>query len=195
MEEKLRDLLQEMEELGKRNDSDVKERPRRMLNITQDTGAFLCALIHAAAARRILEIGTSNGYSTLWLAQAAQATSGTVTTVEISDYKIQMARKNFDRSGYGQLIAIVHEKAQQVLLRTPDAAYDFVFLDAERPEYPQLWSDLKRVLRRGGALVADNATSHPDEMAPFLECVKSDADFVSSLIPIGNGEFLAVKTL
>ena len=73
------------------------ERPRRMLNITRDTGEFLAVLVRATAARRVLEIGTSNGYSTLWLADAARAIGGSVTTVELAEYKIGLASANFAR--------------------------------------------------------------------------------------------------
>ena len=80
-----------------------------------------------------------------------------------------------------------------MLERAVDASFDLVFLDSERPEYPGWWPHLKRVLRPGGLLVADNATSHPKQMAPFVALVKADAHFTTSLVPIGNGEFLAVK--
>jgi predicted O-methyltransferase YrrM len=164
-----------------------------MLNITRDTGEFLSVLVRATSARRVLEIGTSNGYSTLWLASAARATGGAVTTVELSDYKVDLARHNFSRSGLVSFIALVQDDAARVLERTVDASVDLVFLDSERPEYPGWWPHLKRVLRPGGLLVVDNATSHPEQMAPFVALVKADADFTTSLVPIGNGEFLAVK--
>ena len=61
-------LLAELEAFGKHNDATITDRPRRMLNITRDTGEFLAVLVIAMNARRVLEIGTSNGYSTLWLA-------------------------------------------------------------------------------------------------------------------------------
>jgi len=80
-----------------------------------------------------------------------------------------------------------------VLQRSADGAFDLVFLDSERPEYPGWWPDLKRVLRPGGLLVVDNATSHRAEMAPFVALVTADVSFVTSLVPVGNGEFLAVK--
>lgn len=69
----LQELLRELEAFGQQNDQTIAERPRRMLNITRDTGEFLSVIIRAMNARRILEIGTSNGYSTLWLASAAQS--------------------------------------------------------------------------------------------------------------------------
>ena len=186
-------LLAELEELGRTNDSSTTERPRRMLNITRDSGEFLAVLVRATLARRVLEIGTSNGYSTLWLASSVRAIGGTVTTVECSDYKVGLARATFARSGLARYVSLVHDDAGRVLRRAPDGAFDLVFLDSERPEYPGWWPDLRRALRPGGLLVVDNATSHPAEMAPFVALVSADVDFVTSLVPVGNGEFLAVK--
>ena len=195
MTESLQVLLSELERFGEANDNAITERPRRMLNITRDTGEFLSVLVQATAARRVLEIGTSNGYSTLWLANAARATGGAVTTVELSDYKVGLARQNFSRSGLAASITLVQDDAGRVLERAVDASFDLVFLDSERPEYPGWWPHLKRVLRPGGLLVVDNATSHPEQMAPFVALVKADTDFTTSLVPVGNGEFLAVKAV
>jgi predicted O-methyltransferase YrrM len=164
-----------------------------MLNITRDTGEFLAVLVKAMNATRVLEIGTSNGYSTLWLAKALQATGGKVTTVEKAELKVGMARANFARTSLAACISLVHEDAGTVLARLPDGGTDLIFLDSERPEYPGWWPHLKRVLRSGGLLVVDNATSHPEQMAPFVTLVRSDPGFTTSLVPIGNGEFLAVK--
>jgi predicted O-methyltransferase YrrM len=194
MADPLESLLAELEQFGKNNDSVTIERSGRMLNITRDTGEFLAVLIRATLARRVLEIGTSNGYSTLWLASAARAIGGSVTTVEFSDYKVGLASKNFSRSGLAAYISLVHDDAGRVLDRSADSAFDFIFLDSERPEYPGWWPNLKRVLRPGGLLVVDNATSHPEEMAPFIALVEADTSFTTSLVPVGNGEFMAVKT-
>lgn len=186
-------LLAELEQFGKTNDSSTTERPRRMLNITRNTGEFLAVLVRATLARRVLEIGTSNGYSTLWLARAARAIGGAVTTVELSEYKTGLARATFARSGLAGYISLVQGDAGRVLKRAADGAFDLVFLDSERPEYPGWWPDLRRALRPGGLLVVDNATSHQAEMAPFVALVSTDAEFATSLVPVGNGEFLAVK--
>ena len=193
MSDQLQNLLAELEHFGNANDSATNERPRKMLNITRDTGEFLAVLVRATAARRILEIGTSNGYSTLWLASAAQAIGGSVTTVEFSDYKIALATKNFARSGLAAFITPIQDDAGRVLEGMADSSVDFLFLDSERPEYPAWWPNLRRVLRPGGLLVVDNATSHPQEMAPFVALVQADSSFTTSLVPVGNGEFMAVK--
>jgi predicted O-methyltransferase YrrM len=145
-------------------------------------------------ARRVLEIGTSNGYSTLWLASAARAIGGSVTTVELAKYKTELASANFVRSGLASYISVVHDDAGRVLDRLSENAFDLVFLDSERSAYPEWWLNLRRVLRPGGLLVVDNATSHPEELAPFVALVKADAAFFTSLVPVGNGEFLAVRS-
>ena len=193
MAEPLADLMAELERFGQMNDAATTDRPRRMLNITRDTGEFLAVLVKAMDAKRVLEIGTSNGYSTLWLASAARDIGGSVTTVEMAELKVGMATANFARSGLGAQISLLQDDAGRLLERSADASYDLVFLDSERPEYPGWWPDLKRVLRAGGLLVVDNATSHPEQMAPFVALVEADPDFTTCLVPVGNGEFLAVK--
>jgi len=189
----LETLKTELERLGALNDGATAERSRRMLNITRDTGEFLSVLVRATLARRVLEIGTSNGYSTLWLAEAARAIGGAVTTVEHSEYKVGLASANFARSGLAPTITLVHDDAGLLLQRSAQSAFDFVFLDSERPEYPGWWPQLRRVLRPGGLLVVDNATSHVEQLAPFVALVIADPLFSTSLVPVGNGEFLAVK--
>jgi len=186
-------LKSELERFGEANDAATAERSRRMLNITRDTGEFLSVLIRAIGAREVLEIGTSNGYSTLWLAEAVRATGGRVSTVEVSDYKVAMASATFARSGLGTVISLVHDDAGRVLLRSEADAFDFVFLDSERSEYSAWWPQLRRVLRSGGLLVVDNAISHIEQMAPLTALVKADSLFTTSLVPVGNGELLAVK--
>jgi predicted O-methyltransferase YrrM len=186
-------ILSELERFAEANDRGAAVRADRMLNITRDTGEFLAVLVRATRARHVLEIGTSNGYSTLWLANAVCATGGIVTTVESSDTKVKMANENFSRSGLAAHIKVIHDDAGRVLAATPDASCDLVFLDAERKEYPGWWPRVKRVVRPGGLLVVDNATSHADEMAPFLALVKDDGAFATCLVPVGKGEFLAVR--
>ena len=187
-------LKVELERFGEANDAATNERPRRMLNITRDTGEFLGILVRATAARRVLEIGTSNGYSTLWLAEAAGAIGGSVTTVECSEYKLELAAANFARSGLSPFITLVRDDAGRLLQRSDESGYDVIFLDSERQEYPGWWPELRRVLRRGGLLIVDNAISHVNELAPFIALATADPQFETCLVPVGNGEFLAVKT-
>jgi predicted O-methyltransferase YrrM len=190
----LETLKTELENFGKANDASTDERPRRMLNITRDTGEFLSVLVRATGARRVLEIGTSNGYSTLWLADAARGIGGSVTTVEFAEYKIGLASANFARSGFAPFISLIHDDAGRFLQHCDRNAFDLVFLDSERSEYSGWWPRLRGVLRPGGLMVVDNATSHEAEMAPFVALVDADPQFTTCLVPVGNGEYLAVKT-
>ena len=158
---------------------------------TRDTGEFLLVLVKALNARRVLEIGTSNGYSTLWLAFAVKTISGHVTTVELSDFKVALATTNFERSGLSSYITQIHGDATTLLKSNPDSSFDIIFLDSERSEYLRWWPDIKRTLRNGGLLVVDNAISHSFEMATFMSLVADDQDFTTCTVPVGNGEFLA----
>jgi len=188
-------LKLELERFGEANDAEVSERAGRMLNVTRETGEFLALLVQATVARRILEVGTSNGYSTIWLAEAARTLGGSVTTIERSASKAQMAASNFAKAGLSDVIRIVENEAGQALAVMVDGSIDLLFLDSERGAYPRWWPDVRRILRPGGLVIADNATSHPDEMAPFVSLVRSDPEFTTSTVPIGKGEFLGVKRL
>ncbi len=188
-------LLEELERFGAANDAGIDRadpgRAQRMLNITRDTGEFLAVLVRATRARDILEIGTSNGYSTLWLADAAGA-DGEVTTVELQGAKYAMAVENFARAGLRDRIDALNADAGEVLRMAGDAAYDLVFLDSDRSQYEAWWPEIRRVLRPRGLLVVDNAVSHAHEMAGFAQAVKDDG-FLCSLVPVGKGEFLATR--
>ena len=189
----LSELKNELARFGAENDAHETERARRMLNITPDTGEFLSVLVRFGNARRVLEIGTSNGYSTLWIAEAAAAIDGHVTTLEYAADKVAMARDAFARSGLADRITLVHGDAGQWLAQAADASIDLLFLDSDREQYAGWWPQLRRVLRRGGLLVVDNATSHAAQMEPLRALLDADQNFGTSLVPVGNGELLAVR--
>ncbi|MBB5191775.1 putative O-methyltransferase YrrM [Silvimonas terrae] len=189
----LQNLKAELEQFGEANDSQETGHGRRMLNITRDTGEFLAVMVLATAARRILEIGTSNGYSTLWLAQAAQTTGGLVTTLEYAEDKVAMASANFARAGLAAHINQVHDDAGRYLAEAHPASCDLVFLDSDRQQYAAWWPVLARVLRPGGVLIVDNFISHKAEMADFYALIKIDTAFETSIVPVGKGELIAVK--
>src|SRR6188508_2319249 len=141
MDHVLEALKSELEFFGKANDTATTERAHRMLNISRDTGEFLAVLVRATAARRVLEIGTSNGYSTLWLADATRAIGGAVTTIELAEHKVGLAAANFDRSGLSRFINLVHVLRPGGLLIVDNAIshekemISFVSLVTEDPEF------------------------------------------------------------
>ncbi len=191
----LEKILTELEVFGSENDLVNTEYARRMMNIPRETGQFLQVLVMATKAQHILELGTSNGYSTLWLARGARLTGGWVTTVDFSSYKIGLARSNFEKAGMSDTIIQVQDSAGNFLKRTTDACMDFIFLDSARAEYISWLPHVKRILTPGGLWIADNALSAQDELRPFFALVESDPEFTTSLVPIGKGEYMAVKKI
>jgi predicted O-methyltransferase YrrM len=192
MNAELLDLLRELERFGRTNDAAAEDRSQKMLNITHDTGVFLALLIKAARCRSVLEIGTSNGYSTLWLADAV-GDAGRVTTVDRAAHKAELAAHNFQRAGLAPRIRQVTDEAERFLASCLDAAYDFIFLDSDRNQYVAWWSTLQRVLQPGCLIVVDNATSHAHELEAFSRAVAASPGTLSSLVPIGNGELVILK--
>ncbi len=189
----LQALKDELAAFGEHNDATHTARSERMLNITPDTGEFLAVTVRAIGARRVLEVGTSNGYSTLWLAEAVAAIDGHVTTLETSQAKWQLAQDTFARSGLVTRISSVQADAGAWMVAADEAAFDLVFLDADRSRYLDWWPALRRVLRPGGLLVVDNALSHAAQMATFEQALRADVEFTCALVPVGKGELLAVR--
>ena len=186
-------LLDQLAALGQAYDQQATQRAGRYLNITPDTGPFLALLLHATRAQEVLEVGTSNGYSTIWLADAVQARGGHVTTLESSADKTAQATANFAQAGLASSITLVHTPAEAWLPTAPEAGFNFIFLDADRTQYAAWWPWLLRLLRPGGLLVVDNATSHPADVEPLTRLVHATPEVASVLVPLGKGELLIWK--
>ena len=192
MDSALTALLDELARFGDENDARETERPRRMLNITPDTGRLLWIMVGSTRASRILEIGTSNAYSTIWLADAARETGGRVITLELNPDKVGLARENLKRAGLGERVEILQGRAAEILAGL-EGPFDFVFLDADRPSYLTYLELVVPRLRPGGMLIADNATSHASELQDYLLRVRSHPQLFAVTVPIGNGEEIALK--
>jgi predicted O-methyltransferase YrrM len=178
---------------GREHDARQDDRLARWRNVEPKTAALLGVLVRTKQARRILEIGTSNGYSTIWLGDAAEDTGGTVVSVEIEPSRTALARENLAQAGVDASVELRTEDAAQALRGFPDAAFDLVFLDAERPDYIGYWADLVRTLAPAGLLVVDNVISHADELIGFLALAENDERFDAVEVPIGAGVLLAVR--
>jgi len=194
MNQDIQSLLKELEAFGQSNDLAVQTRQQKMLNITPETGVFLSILIQSMHASRVLEVGTSNGYSTLWIADAVKKIGGLVTTIEMQEHKIEKARSNFIRAGLQEQIKQLRGDAGQFLNTFESCAFELIFLDSDREQYFDWWPSLIRTLVPGGILVVDNAISHKAEMTKFQTLIQSSG-FIHSLLPIGNGELLVLKPL
>jgi predicted O-methyltransferase YrrM len=189
---KARAVLNDLE----RHDALERERgvPRRerLRQVMPDVGRFLHTLVLATRPRSILEIGTSGGYSTIWLATAARSVDATVTTLEIDPVKVQRATANLREAGVDNAATIVQTDAFDYLhdSRKP---IDFVFLDAEKEDYLHFLELIVPLLPVGGLLVADNLISHAKDLSQFRQRAESDPRLSAVVVPIGRGELLAAK--
>lgn len=187
-----RALAAEILAQARAHDELQSDRVARFRNVEPETAELLSLLVRSARAQRILELGTSNGYSTIWLADAAQASGGSLTSVEIEESRTALARAHLDRAGLEA--ELLTQDAAVTLAQAPDGRYDLIFLDAERPAYAGYWPDLLRVLRRDGGLLAiDNVHSHPDEVVEIGELIDAEPTVASVELAIGAGVRLVVR--
>ncbi|MBJ9721019.1 DUF1442 domain-containing protein [Acinetobacter calcoaceticus] len=171
----------------KRHDAQQADRLQRYRNIEAESAQLLSQLIRMQQAKSILEIGTSTGYSTLWLAEAAQATHGQVITVEIDANRSTEAKRHATELALNEIVNFWVGDAADYL-KENQKTFDFILLDAERNAYENYWPDLKRIIKpKGGVLIIDNVISHAAEVKPLLSLIKKDGTFMSSILPVGAG--------
>jgi predicted O-methyltransferase YrrM len=164
----------------------------RFRNVEPPTAELLGVLIRATNARHILELGTSNGYSTIWLADAAEMTGGGVVSVDTDPSRTALARQNLERAGLGSRVELRTEDAATALANAPDGELEFLFLDAERPAYRDYVGDLVRVLAPGGVLAVDNVISHAHELEQFTSLIEAIPSLTQTVVATGAGVRLAV---
>jgi predicted O-methyltransferase YrrM len=174
---------------GETHDAAEPDRLRRRRNLEPATAELLTLVQRIANAHRVVEIGTSNGYSTIWLADAENDIGGRVTTVDVEPWP--GLTENLAAAGVSSIVDVVLADGGEYLAGLPDGRVDLLFLDAERVQYPSWWPHPVRVLAAGGILAVDNVLSHPDEVADFLALVKGDGRFFCTTATVGKGLFLA----
>lgn len=180
-------FMQELYEKFHRHDLKQADRLHRYRNIEPESGRFLSMLIRAQQSKSILEIGTSTGYSTLWLAEAAQQTQTMITTLEVDAERVAQAKQYATEIDLADLINFKVIDAQ-VYLEAEQEIFDFILLDAERDDYVSYWPHLSRLLKaKGGLLVVDNVISHAAEVEEFIALIQQDPRFIMSSVPIGAG--------
>ncbi len=194
MDNDLLTILDELHRHGAEHDAGKADRLERLRNIEPDSAQVLSVLVRAASARRLLEIGTSNGYSTLWLADAMRSVGGRLVSVDVDAQRSAQAARNLERAGLGEWVELRVQNAAVTLRETPDSALDMILLDAERPAYAGYWPELRRVLRPGGLLAVDNVLSHADQVEQFRALVRADERFTEAVVPSGAGLLLVVRS-
>ncbi|KAB2441519.1 MULTISPECIES: O-methyltransferase [Bacillus cereus group] len=186
-------LLLQLEQYGEEHDRNKRIREEKLRNVSREMGQFLSILVKGSNAKNVLEIGTSNGYSTLWIASAVEETNGNVTTVELSSERVGEALVNFEKANLLQRIDVHNQEAGAFLDAQLDHSFDFIFLDSERTQYMWWLEHIKRMLQPKGLLVIDNATSHASELAEFIKMIEEDDTFETVLLAFQKGAFVARK--
>jgi predicted O-methyltransferase YrrM len=193
MDEVRRRFADELYGASQEHDRAHAHRLERFRNVEPPTAELLGVLIRATGARRVLELGTSNGYSTLWLVDAVEATGGRVLSIDLDAARTELARANLSATGLSEFVELRSENAADALARSEDGAWDFVFLDAERPAYPGYLRDLVRTLAPGGLLAVDNVISHEHELVEFTALIEAEPALTQTVVPVGAGLRLAVR--
>src|SRR5579859_8155568 len=192
MDKHISDLLTELAQEGQSNDTREQERSKKMLNLEPETAQLLSILVRSGHRTRLLEIGTSNGYSTIWLAWAAQANGGRVISIDREEHKHVLADANLRRAGLRASVDLISGDATQIVAGLP-GPFDYVFFDADRRSAPDQLALLLPKLAPDALILADNALSHPGEIAGYLAAINALPDCEHMIIPVGKGLSIAYR--
>jgi predicted O-methyltransferase YrrM len=163
---KLRRLLEDMDAQG-----------HRFWSVPRKDGEFLHFLVKATRARNVLEVGTSHGYSAIWMGLALEETGGRLTTIEIDAARHDLARRNVAQAGLSQRVALIQGDAH-VEVPKLDGPFDLVFLDADKDGQVKYFHQLyPRKLTPGGILAVHNAIRQARAMRAYLDLVRKHSDF------------------
>jgi predicted O-methyltransferase YrrM len=171
--------------------ADGTAREQRLRQIPPATGKFLAILAASAPDGDRIEVGTSAGYSALWLSLACKAQNRILATHELSPQKAALARETFRVAGVEEYVELVQGDALELLPKRGNLA--FCFLDAERTMLPALFEIIIPRLVAGGLITVDNVISHAQEIPDFLLAIEADPRLDSVIVPIGSGILLCRK--
>jgi len=170
-------LLMELHEFGRVN---------RMLNVPPYDGRLLATLVRMNHAKNVLEVGTSNGVSSIWMALALKDGGlGRITTLEIDPVKVKLAGENFAKAGVSDLILIVEGDALKTLPKL-EGKYDFVFIDAAKEQYKSYLDAIWDRIPSGGVIVAHNAVALASSMKDYLDYVQNHPQLDTIILRTGD---------
>ena len=171
-------------------DSKLKERLEKLettaeeyWNVSHQTGNFINMLIKSVKAKNVLEIGTSNGYSGLWIADALKETNGHLTTIEFWEKRQVLAREYFKECGFSDIATFKIGQACDVIKDEINEMFDVVkFFEAVDP-----------LLKKGGLILADNIISHKEKVKPFVDAILNDSKYQVEILDLPDGLLMAYK--
>ncbi|NHJ02914.1 MAG: O-methyltransferase [Candidatus Heimdallarchaeota archaeon] len=189
--EKILARMQYLEEEDRIDRENETPRLERLRQIPPETGQFLYLLAMMAPEGQFIEIGTSAGYSTLWLILACRKRESLITTFEVLPEKIKLAQETFYLTQTSKYVELIEGDARVYL---PDMKnISFCFLDAEKEVYEECYDLIIPQLVTGGLLIADNAINHRETLQLMLDKALSDKRVDALIVPIGKGELVCRK--
>ncbi len=187
----IKERMSYLEKLSQKQNKENTPPMQRLRQIPPETGKFLALLAASAPEGTYLEIGTSGGYSALWIALACMKLDRKLTTFEIIEEKARFAHETFERAGVDRYIELVQGDAREYLDSYKDVS--FCFLDAEKEVYEDCYEKVVSNMVSGGILVADNVISHKEILDNMVQYVLDDMRVDALVVPIGSGELVCQK--
>jgi caffeoyl-CoA O-methyltransferase len=187
----MKDRMALLEKIDLEDRSDGTERMKRLRQIPPDTGKFISMIAANCPDGEYVEIGTSAGYSAMWLSLAMKIKKTRLKTHELLPEKIKLAKETFGLCGISDAVVLIEGDALKNLLNIENIA--FCFIDCEKELYAKCWDIVSEKMVKGGMIIADNSISHKDAMQPMLKKAFSDSRYDSLIVPIGTGELVARK--
>ncbi len=180
-----------LEAIDRRDRQDGTERFRRLRQIPTETGKFIALLAASAPEGDYIEIGTSAGYSALWLVLACRALGRKITTFEVLEEKAKLAEETFKLAGTENVVRLIRGDARDYLQNYHNIS--FCFLDVEKEIYGECYDLVVPNMVSGGILIADNAINHAETLKPMLDKALRDERVDALIVPIGKGELVCRK--
>lgn len=165
-------------------------------NISDEVALFLNTLIRVKRPESILEIGCANGYSTIWMAEAAKEAGAHIDTIDHSKPTFEQARQNIEERGFGETVTLHFGDALKVIPALPkEARFDFVFVDGEKASYLDFFRVVEPRLQPKAVLVFDDMLAFPEKTRAFSEALKDLKGFQQIILPIekDDGILLMLK--
>ncbi len=189
--ESIKKRMKYLEDFDTKDRIDGTPRMERLRQIPPETGKFVSILAVSAPKGEFLEIGTSAGYSALWITLACKLNGNKLVTFEILKDKIKLARETFEVTDLHDVVELIEGDARDYIPNYRNIS--FCFLDAEKEVYEDCYDLLIPNMVKGGILVADNAINHYETLKPMLDKALADERVDGMIVPIGKGELVCRK--
>jgi caffeoyl-CoA O-methyltransferase len=171
----------------------IKAADKAQLAVSEEDGRFLRVLVATRGAKSILEIGAASGYSGIWLGLGARESGGRVVAIEYDPARAKEAAANVNRAGLDDVVRVVHGDAFAEIPKL-QGTFDFVFLDAWKPDYKKFFDMVFPRLTPGGLFTAHNVVNKKSEMEPFLKTIQSHSSLFTTVVsPSGEGMSVSYK--